>query len=214
MKIKNELPLLIIVALPLIYLASIWNRLPRKIPVHWNMHGEIDRWGNKNELLFIVLMLPVFTYVLFLVIPKIDPKGQLEKMGKKYQNLKFLLTGLMSALAMFIIYSAQTQSLLNAGFFVFLLGILYVVAGNYFKTLQPNYFIGIRTPWTLENQKVWKKTHQLAGKLWFGGGILIILSNFVFNNRINFIVLMAISILIILIPVVYSYHTFKEITRQ
>ena len=83
MKIKNELPIIGIVLLPFIYLAFLWNQLPKTIPVHWNNNGEIDRFGDKTELLLLPILLPLLTYFIFLVVPKIDPKNKLNNMGNK-----------------------------------------------------------------------------------------------------------------------------------
>ena len=127
MNIKKELPLLLIVAMPFAYLAYIWNDLPAKVPMHWNADGKIVRFGSKLELLTLVLMLPVLTYIIMLVVPKIDPKGQIEKMGNKYAQIRFFLTIFMSVLALIIISSAKTQKLINPNFIFILIGALYTI---------------------------------------------------------------------------------------
>jgi uncharacterized membrane protein len=150
---KKELPIIGIVLLPLVYLAFIWNSLPDKVPTHWNQRGEIDHWGDKVSLIGIPFMLPVFIYALLLVIPIIDPKKRIALMGGKYYQFKFILVLLMSLLALFIIYISKNQSFSNPNFIFILIGVLFIVLGNYFKVIQPNYFIGIRTPWTLDLRK-------------------------------------------------------------
>lgn len=213
MKLKNEIPLLAIVSLPFIYLAYIWNKLPEKVPMHWNIKGEIDRFGEKSELLLIPILLPLLFYITLLVIPKIDPKNKISKMGNKYQHIKILLTTFMSILALFIIYTAKNQALANPNYIVLLIGILYIILGNYFKTIKPNYFIGIKTPWTLENETVWRETHKLGGKMWFVGGIIIVLSSLILNKQQNFTLFMIITGIITLIPVAYSYLKHKKIEK-
>ncbi|MDD3723407.1 MAG: SdpI family protein [Lutibacter sp.] len=210
MNLKKELPLITIVLLPFIYLAYIWNQLPEKIPMHWNNKGEIDRYGDKIELIIIPILLPLLMYLIFLVVPKIDPKNKLNKMGNKLQTLKVLLTTFMSILALFIIYSAKNQSFTNPNYIVLLLGVLYIILGNYFKTIKTNYFIGIRTPWTLENETVWKETHKLGGKMWFVGGIIVVLSSLILNKQPNFTIFLIITGIITIIPIVYSYIIFKK----
>lgn len=165
MNIKKEIPLLIVVLIPFIYLAYIWNSLPETVPTHWNYKGEIDDWGNKSSLILITFLLSGLTYILFTVIPLIDPKKRIQTMGKKYDNLKFLMVLFMSALAIFIIYSVKKQSITNPSFIILSIGLLFMLLGNYMKTIKTNYFIGIKTPWTLEHESVWKSTHKLAGKL-------------------------------------------------
>jgi uncharacterized membrane protein len=207
---KKELPLILITATPFLYLIYIWNSLPQKVPMHWNLQGEIDRYGSKSELWLIPLMLPLLTYLLFVLIPYIDPKGKIEKMGQKYHSLKFILTLSMSVLAIFIIYSAKSKSLTNPNYVIALIGVLYLVIGNYFKTVKPNYFIGIRTPWTLENENIWKSTHQLAGKMWFIAGLCIVILSFILTQKINFILFILLTSVITIIPILHSFLEFKK----
>ena len=211
--LQKELPLIIIVLIPFVYLAYVWNSLPEKVPLHWNMEGEIDRYGEKSELILIPLLLPLLIYVLFTIIPKIDPKGKIKNMGNKYTILKSIMTLFMSALAMIIIYAALNETLYNPNYIVLLIGILFAVLGNYFKTLRANYFIGIKTPWTLENETVWKETHKLAGKLWFAGGLLIVLTSILFDKKTNFTLFAIITVIITLIPVVYSYIKYQSLSQ-
>ncbi len=210
LNLKKELPIWAIIALPFIYLAYIWNELPNKVPLHWNVKGEVDRYGSKLELIIIPIILPLLIYLILLVVPKIDPKNKLNKMGGKLQTMKLLMTTFMSILALFIIYTAKNQSFTNPNFIVLLIGILFIVLGNYFQTIKPNYFIGIRTPWTLENQTVWKETHKLGGKMWFVGGILIVILSLILNQSVNFTIFMVITGLITIIPVAYSYILYKK----
>ncbi len=84
--LKKEIPLLAIVAIPFIYVAFIWNTLPERIPLHWNINGEIDRWGPKIAIFIAPVLTVLLVYVLFLVIQKIDPKGKIEKMGGSVPN--------------------------------------------------------------------------------------------------------------------------------
>lgn len=210
MNLKKELPILAIVLLPFIYLAYVWNELPSKVPMHWNIKGEIDRYGDKSELIIIPFLLPLLVYLIFLVVPKIDPKNKLNKMGGKLQAIKFLLTTLMSILALFIIYTAKNQSFTNPNYIVIIIGVLFIVIGNYFKTIKPNYFIGIRTPWTLENETVWKKTHKLGGKMWFIGGILIVILSLILNKSLSFTIFMIITGVITIIPIAYSYLIYRN----
>ena len=210
MNLKKELPLIGIVLLPFVYLAYIWNQLPAQVPMHYNIEGEIDRYGNKSELILIPIMTSLLIYLIFLAVPYIDPKKQIQKMGGKYDTLKFIITTFMSILALFIIYTAKNQTLTDPDYILLGCGVLFLILGNYFKTLKANYFIGIRTPWTLESESVWKVTHKLAGKIWFLGGLLIILSCLILDGKTNFIVFMCITAIMVLVPVLYSYLLFRK----
>jgi uncharacterized membrane protein len=210
MKLTKELPLIGVVLLPFLYLAYIWNQLPEQVPLHYNIKGEVDRYGDKSELIMIPIMMPLLIYVIFLVVPYIDPKKQLHKMGNKYYTLKLLLTVFMSILALIILYTAKNQSWSNPSYILLMMGVLFIILGNYFKTLKANYFIGIRTPWTLESEYVWKETHKTAGKIWFVGGILVVLFSLILDQKTNFIVFMSITGILALVPIVHSYLLYKR----
>ena len=135
-------------------------------------------------------------------------------MGGKYQNLKLLMTVFMSVLALFIFYLASTQSLTNPNYIILGMGVLYIILGNYFKTIRPNYFLGIKTPWTLESETVWKKTHELAGKMWFIGGIVVVLASMALGKQSNLTVFLIITVIISVIPILYSYLQFKKESRK
>lgn len=208
---RAEIPQIILVLLPFLYLAVIWNNLPAEVPLHWNFQGEIDRYGSKQELILIPILLPLLMYILMWIIPLIDPKGTISNMGRKYDNLKFIMVAITSFIAITILHIAKNEAFLNLRYLVLLFGILYVVFGNYFKTIRANYFIGIRTPWTLENETVWKKTHRLAGYLWLPGGIIVMILSLILENKPLMICFLAVTAIITLIPVVYSYITFRKL---
>ena len=205
---KKELPLIIISILPASFLAYLWNTLPDKVPLHWNINGEIDRYRNKTELLLIGLI-PIFLYALLLFIPLIDPKKRLTAMGNKYYTIRLITTLFISILFTYIIFSVKEQSLGNPNFIFMVIGMFFMLLGNYFKTIKPNYFVGIRTPWTLENEDIWKSTHKMGGKLWVVGGFLIIVCCFIFNKTIMNIIFLSITAVIVLVPIVYSYLKYK-----
>ena len=207
-KFKKEIPYLAVSLLPFVYLAYIWPSLPQRVPMHWNASGEIDRWGDKSETLMIPILMTGLVYVLFLILPKIDPKGKLESMGNKLNSFRMILTCFMSVLSIYILYGIKTHNADPKMLFP-LLGLLFAFLGNYMKTMKPNYFIGFRTPWTLENEEVWKKTHKMGGMLWFIGGLLMTFT-FLLEGKTQLYTFMAILVVITIIPVVYSYLEFQK----
>jgi uncharacterized membrane protein len=209
--LKKELPIVAFVLIPFLYLAYLWNSLPDTVPIHWNYKGEIDNWGSKYSLIGIPFLLPVLTYVLMLIIPKIDPKKRVELMGGKYYQIKFVLTVFMSVLALFILHSANSQTLSSPSIVFVLVGLLFMALGNYFKVIKQNYFLGIKTPWTLESEEVWKLTHILAGKLWIVGGLVIVIFSLVVSENINFYIFITITAIISIVPIVYSYFIFRQL---
>jgi uncharacterized membrane protein len=209
--LKKELPLIGIVLAPFVYLAIIWSTLPEKVPTHWNYKGEVDQWGDKYSLIALLFLLPVLTYLLLSVIPRIDPKKKMRQMGGKYYQLKFILVLFMSMLAFIILYLTDNPFVSSPNLISIPIGILFIALGNYFKVIQPNYFIGIKTPWTLENKEVWKLTHILAGKLWIIGGLIIVVGSLAIDESAFIYILLTTITIITLVPVVYSYLKFKEL---
>ncbi len=199
----------LIILAPFVYLAAVWGQLPDIVPIHWNAQGEIDNYGSKESLLLIPILLPLLTYLIFVFAPLIDPKKRLDSQNNKYQSFKVLLTGLMSVLAVFIIYSAYSAISFGISTITIIMGMLFLILGNYIKTLKPNYFIGIRTPWTLESENVWRKTHKSASVLWFVGGLAIIISSLILPNHIIFTAFITITIAITVFPILQSYFIYK-----
>jgi len=177
-KYLKELILWALILLPYAYLVTIWRELPDKVPTHFNFEGKANGWSNKTTMLFMPGVFGVGIYALMLAIPFLDPKNKIQQMGDKFFVLRFMLTLFTSALMTYLLYAGNAGSLKNPGLLVGLIGALFAMLGNYFQTIRPNYFIGIRTPWTLENEQVWKKTHLLSGRLWMVGGIVIVILSF------------------------------------
>ncbi|MNR33421.1 Immunity protein SdpI [compost metagenome] len=134
-------------------------------------------------------------------------------MGGKFYQLKFILVLFMSLIALLVLYTAKEKSINNPNLVFALLGAFFIILGNYFKVIQPNYFIGIRTPWTLENGEVWKATHLFAGKLWVAGGLILVLGGLLLSNAFANAFVFVI-IIMALIPVLYSFIKFKEIQKR
>ncbi len=210
MNFKKELPSLALILVPFIYLGIIWGSLPNQVPIHWNALGEIDRYGSKFTLFLLPIFMPGSIYLTFTLIQRFTAIEKIAKMGKKLNTLKFLMILFMSVLCMLIIHSSK-EGLVGQPTFVFVsLGLFITMLGNFFQTIQPNYFLGIRTPWTLKSVEVWKSTHALAGKLWFSGGLMISLIALLSSSKFASISSVAIIILIAIIPVIYSYLQSKN----
>ena len=200
-----------LITIPALYLWKVWSELPEQVPVHYNLSGQADRYGDKSELLWLTLLLPAFTYLVMVAAPYIDPKKRLPNMGNKYQNLKIILTVFISGLTLFMIHNALEEQAFRSNWLIFGLGALFLFLGNYFKTIKPNYFIGIKTPWTLENETVWKDTHRMAGKYWFAGGLIIMICSLLLNASSVMYLFLGVTVVISLIPVIYSYRRFQEL---
>ena len=210
-KFLKESVLWALIVVPYIYLAIIWNKLPAQVPTHFNFQGNVDSWSGKTSLLYLPGALGIGIYILMLLIPVLDPKRKIQQMGDKYFRFRLMLTFFFSLLATYLLYISKTGSLKNPNMLIALIGALFAMFGNYFQTVRPNYFIGIRTPWTLESEQTWKKTHHLGGRLWMAGGVLVVFLSFIIsNNQVLAIIFGIILSIMVIIPIVYSYTEFQK----
>ncbi len=219
-----EVFIIMLTLVPFMVLAVVYSYLPDQVPVHFNASLEPDRYGGKEELWIIPVLLNGMLYFLFKYIPKLDPKNQINKMGNNWLYLRTAITLCLTALSCGIIYITAAAvsvdgtiikvSALDPAYLFGIIGMLFAILGNYMPAIKPNYFVGIRTPWTLENELVWRKTHRLGGKLFLIGGIIIALSAFIFTSDIVFWILMSISLLLVFITFIYSYQLFKTLSHE
>ena len=213
-KFFKELILWILIVIPFIYLAMVWNNLPDQVPTHFDLAGNPNNWSEKTSLPYIIGAMGIGSYLLMLFIPYFDPKKKIAQMGEKYYSLRLLITIFMSVISFYLLY-VSNKGEINPNLLIALIGTFYVVLGNYLQTVKPNYFIGIRTPWTLENEETWRKTHRLGGKLWLVGGLITIFIAFVTkNNTLLAITFGTVTAIISLVPIIYSYLEFRKIHKN
>jgi uncharacterized membrane protein len=213
---KKRLPnsvAILIALVPIIYLATIWQSLPQTVPVHFNAEMKPDRMGDKSELWLVAGLMTgasILVYFLLTNVHKIDPKrkGQPQS-GAAFQKLGIGIVVFISALGVLILQAAKGNTVLH-NFLFPLLGLLFAFIGNYMVSIKPNYFAGFRLPWTLSNDENWRKTHQLGGRLWFAGGMLIAVGCLFLPGTIAFPFFLGLVFLMIIIPAVYSYRLFKK----
>lgn len=210
----KEIALLLIALLPAAYCLIEYPSMPEEVPIHFNYKGEPDSWGSKSTYLWLTLLLSPALYFLFKVLPKIDPKKKIEEMGNKFVHLRFIFGIFFSSILIYIIMVAAGHTANNNSFILVLVCLLLAFIGNYLQTVRPNYLLGIRTPWTLHNEEVWRKTHILSGKLWMSGGLIMIPVIFLSSPLVyttSFIIVVAIMVLV---PLIYSYISYQKIRNS
>ena len=208
MKMLKELIILFILAIPFAFLGIHWNDIPNEVPLHWNSAGEIDRVGSKMELIHVCLMVNIPVYLILLAVPYIDPKKKVS--AKLIFNLRLVLQLFMSAVCIFILLSSAKADLISVEYIFVLIGLLFSCLGLYFRNLKPNYFIGIRTPWTLEDDTNWYKTHKMGGYLWIIGGLAIKASFFIVPKAWFMTSFFIIIGILVIVPMAYSFLIFKR----
>ncbi len=211
--LKKEAPVLLLLVVPFLALPFLWGRLPDQVPIHWNIHGEPDGYAGKTLGLLLFPLINIGIYVLFWLIPKIDPKRKVALEKKPLPALRFI-TILVLTFLFFVIVAAMMDvgGLLSIDRLIPLaLILLFLGLGNYMATVQPNYFIGIRTPWTLEDPEIWKKTHRLGGRLWVVSScVLLVLWLLLPLSLFVYLFLITVLGVMVGVPVVYSYLLFAR----
>lgn len=208
-----DIAALVVWILPIAYLWSIYSTMPATVPLHYGINGTIDKYGSKHELFSvqaILLFVSLLVYFLMKFLPYIDPKKQVKIGAATFQKLAFGLVFFFSALNLAIVYGATHQTFKLDKILLPIIGLLLAFIGNIMNSIKPNYFAGVRTPWTLESEDNWRATHRLAGKVWFVGGILLtIMILFIPTPAAKIVFLGSIAIMTFW-PVIYSYVYFKQ----
>jgi uncharacterized membrane protein len=183
--------------------------LPDPMPSHWNAAGQVNGWLPKFWGAFLIPIMMAVLWLIFLVLPRISPRGfEMEPFLRAWGVLKVTVLGLMLMLDVLILRAATHSGELSQTAMFVGMGILFVVIGNLLGKVTRNFFVGIRTPWTLASEEVWNRTHRLAGKLIVVAG-LVVVANALVGFKVW--VLIAAIGLATLIPVVYSYVLYKRI---
>jgi len=221
-KTKTIAGQLLVAIVPLVYLYFIWNTLPESIPTHFNGRFEADKFGTKSDILKALLVMALVSIGLSLLINNlnaIDPKKRYPDENSLMTKISWTVVIFISLLMLIIVYTtknygqANISSLFHKSIFI-LVALIFAVLGKLMTNLKPNYFIGIRTPWTLEDGDNWQKTHQLASRIWFWGGLLTLLLIIIMPADYSHYIFLSTIIPIALVPVVYSFILFREKKRK
>lgn len=207
--IKKNLRMLIITSIvtliPILVGMLLWNMLPDKIATHWNAQGIADGFSSKP---FTVFALPAFLlavhWVCF-IITCADPKNK--DIDGKPLALVLWICPVISLIVSSIMYSTAMGSPVSVEIIMpLLLGVMFVFIGNYMPKCKQNYTIGIKVPWTLEDEDNWNKTHRFAGIVWVIGGIIIMATAFLGSVM----VMLPITLIMAFAPMIYSYCYYKK----
>src|SRR3989337_3440714 len=211
--VKREIFPFVIIALFVILSIYFYPILQERIPSHLNLNGMPDKYSPKSHVVWLNLGLAAFIYLLLTFIPFIDPfwkriqtKYNVFLMFRDFALLFFLFFYLLE------LFSAKEgrleRSVYGIGF-----GLLFIFLGNYLPKLPRNFFFGIRSPWTLSSEIVWKKTHILSGMFFVAGGILIIILTLLGVKL--FITMIAVIVpLSLYTAVVYPLMLYKKLQKE
>jgi len=212
--IKKEGFIIAIIALTFMVSLYFYPSLPNKVPSHWNVKGQIDGYSGRFFGAFGIPFMNLAFYFVFIFLPYLDPKKEnYEKFPSAYKLIRYSFHILFAGIQATVLLVALGYQI-NVGMFVGVgTSLLFVAIGNVMGKFKHNYFVGIRTPWTLANEEVWVKTHRMAAPLWVVGGIISAVFAIFGDRTTSFIVLMVIVTVISIIPIIYSYVIFKKLNK-
>jgi uncharacterized membrane protein len=201
----------VLLAAPFVALAIYWNDLPARVPMHWNFRGQVDGWSAKMPGIFLIPVTGLGVIVLLHILPWFDPKlrrtsGEETRMSAILPIVRVATLGLLDMIFFAQIATALGRHVPGGRIIITSVLVFFIILGNYLGTVRPNYFVGIRTPWTLENPETWRATHRLGGRLMFFGALILLFAQF-FIPEALFAWLFVISILAFAVwGILYSWH--------
>ncbi|MDK2820803.1 MAG: hypothetical protein PWP31_768 [Clostridia bacterium] len=211
--IVKDWPAILIIIAMLVGGIVVYPHLPELVPSHWNFRGEIDGYSGRFWGAFGLPLMAAAIYLGMIFAPYIDPKKEnYPRFSSAYRIIRLVLVLFMAVLYGTIITVALGgPANLVSKTTPLAVGILFIVIGNYLPQARHNYFFGIRTPWTLANEEVWRRTHRFSGILFVLGGLGLIVSAFL-PAPINFIVGLGGIITVTLFSIIYSYLAYHKVT--
>jgi uncharacterized membrane protein len=201
---------LIMIALALLAGALLWDRLPDQMASHWNINDQVNGTMPKFWGVFLMPLITLGMLVLFLVIPSIDPlKANIAQFRESFNLFIVLIIAFMLYIhGLTLAWSLGYQNFKMSAAMLPFMGVLFIAVGFMLRKAKRNFFIGIRTPWTLSSDSVWAKTHQLGSVLFIVSGALAIIGGF-FGGLIAFWLMFIPLIGSSLFLVVYSYVLYR-----
>lgn len=210
LKLKTEWPALLAVILSVSLSFYFYANFPDRIATHWNFAGEVDGWSGKSFGAFFFPALIAGMYLLFLLLPMFDPKkDRYQEFVKPYNIFRQAIIIVLS-----IVYLAT--GFFNIGYDINIgaitggsIGIMMIILGNYLGKIKPNWFVGIRTPWTMSSENVWTKTHRVGGYLFMVFGVILMIAPFM-PETMALIFFFTWTVFLLVFTFGYSYWLYRK----
>ncbi len=204
---------LLLTLIPLFIGLALWDKLPDQVPIHFDVHGNVDNYASKEFAVYFLSLFMLLMQVFLAFVTGLDPKNEKKNVNTKiYRLMLFIIpiTNIFVSLLMYGPYMSlefDVNSLMNI-----FLGVLFLVIGNYMPKTRRNYTIGIKLPWTMNDDDNWDKTNRLGGYLTMICGILFILNGFLrfVAEEYNYILVVALALSLLVIPTIYSYLYYRK----
>ncbi|SEU25268.1 SdpI family protein [Paenibacillus sp. NFR01] len=182
-----------------------YGKLPDQLPSHFGISGEVDSYWSKNSVFILAAVMGLLFPIGMQFIRKIDPKREnYERFEHAYKMIRLFIAVVFDAFFVISVSYGLDDQFQAGKWALVLVGLMILLLGNYLPQVKDNYFIGIRTPWTLNNPDVWRRTHRFSGLVWTAGGLLILIG--VFLPKPAMVTMLVASLaLITILPLFYSW---------
>jgi uncharacterized membrane protein len=203
------------IALSFVAAVAVYPRVPNPMPTHWNAAGVPDGYGSRFVGVFLLPLISLGLYVLFLVLPRIDPRrANYERFSGTYRFFReLIILFLLFVYGVTLFASFQPGYQMNSAWMFAGVGFLLAALGNYLPRVRSNWFVGIRTPWTLSSEKVWRATHRVGGRIFVVGGVAIAIAGLLMPGW-SLAIILAGTTIIAVVPIVYSYVLYTRVKRE
>lgn len=192
---------------------AVYARLPERVPSHWNLQGEVDGWMPRIAGAFLLPAIATVLAVLHGSVRRVDPRAEnVDRFAGDWRLILNLVTLFMGVMHVATLGYALGWPVDVARLSPAAVGLLFVGVGNYLPRTRSNWFMGIRTPWTMDNERVWRATHRLGGRVFVVAGLALVLSALLSTNA-RAVVLAAAVGSVVVIPLVYSYVAWRRDVR-
>ncbi len=207
---RTEWPHWLLLMFLFVLAASNWSSTSERIPVHWNVHGEVDRYGGRFEGLLLLPLVALTLYLAMVLLPRIDPgRANYAAFAGAYATLRLAILATLAAVYAFMLRTIHGGQVHVETVVPILIGALLIVIGSILGEIRPNWFFGIRTPWTLSSKRAWERTHSLGRWLFILMGILIVLMALI-HAVWSFWFMIAVVASGGLVLVIYSYLVWRS----
>ncbi|MDY6065569.1 MAG: SdpI family protein [Finegoldia sp.] len=191
--------------------ALVYKSMPDLMPTHFNINNQADDFSSKAFALFGLPLMMLGVYLMAYFFTTKDPK--VKNQNEKIMAFMLILIPSLSLIITFITIAYVRGIKLDISTWMnVILGIAFIVIGNYLPKTKRNYTMGIKLPWTLDSDYVWDKTHRLAGYIWSIGGIFLIIVSLLFKNKISYLFVLFLAM--VFIPTIYSYFLYKKVGKS
>lgn len=197
------------VALAFLFALWISPHLPHEVPVHWNAENRVDGTMPKPWGTFISPLIMLGLWLVFLALPRLAPQGfRLDNFRPVYDLLRVAVLGIMLLMTVTQLLAAAGVPFNVGSAVLVLIGLLFVVIGNVMGKIRKNFFVGIRTPWTLADDEVWLRTHRFGGWVFVAGGLALMAEGILVLAPVWALVTIAV---VVLLPFLESYRLYRKI---